>query len=200
MASCKVQAPVNDNVFSANRLPNPRSNQGNPIDATSTAWMQSVTTDTPKADMRTRYNRDGYLWVRNLIPREDVLDMREQLSRTQHLRSPLASQQLTSKTQPQLFPTVRVNRDTPPIHIPPRRHLQLRQRPPRAPRYRRYTRAKDPRTARQSPRNAHLPPLSHPPRSPRLRPRLHVLEQGSIGRPRHAAPQLPREPEHRRPL
>lgn len=98
MASCKVQAPVNDNVFSANRLPNPRSNQGNPIDPTSTAWMQSVTTDTPKADMRTRYNRDGYLWVRNLIPREDVLDMREQLSRTQHLRSPLASQQLTSKT------------------------------------------------------------------------------------------------------
>lgn len=98
MASCEVQIPVTDNVFSVNRLPNPRSNQGNPVNAASTGWMNSVTTDTPKAEMRARYNRDGYLWVKNLIPREDVLHMREQLSQTQHLRSPLANQQLTSET------------------------------------------------------------------------------------------------------
>lgn len=39
--------------------------------------MQSVTADTSFEEMRARYERDGYLWVKNLIPREDVLDMRE---------------------------------------------------------------------------------------------------------------------------
>lgn len=82
MVSCEVQNPVTDNVFSANKLPTPRSNQGTRIDAASTGWMQSVTTDTSKEEMRARYNRDGYLWVKNLIPRDDVLDMREQLSLT----------------------------------------------------------------------------------------------------------------------
>ena len=78
MASCDVQAPVPDNVLSPQRLPTLRSNQGNRVEATSTGWMQSVSTDTPKEEMRARYDRDGYLWVKNLIPREDVLDMREQ--------------------------------------------------------------------------------------------------------------------------
>ena len=40
--------------------------------------MQSVTTATPRDETKTRYDRDGYLWVKNLIPRDDVLDMREQ--------------------------------------------------------------------------------------------------------------------------
>lgn len=78
MASCDVQAPVPDNVLSPQRLPTLRSNQGNHVEATSTGWMQSVSTDTPAEEMRARYDRDGYLWVKNLIPREDVLDMREQ--------------------------------------------------------------------------------------------------------------------------
>lgn len=78
MASCEVQNPVHDNLFFQKRLPTLRSNQGNHVDAASTAWMQSVTTETPKDEMRARYERDGYLWVKNLIPREDVLDMREQ--------------------------------------------------------------------------------------------------------------------------
>ena len=78
MAACDVQNPLHDNLFSTKHLPTLRSNQGNHVDPASTGWMQSVTTDTPKEEMRTRYNRDGYLWVKNLIPREDVLDMREQ--------------------------------------------------------------------------------------------------------------------------
>ena len=78
MAACDVQSPLPDNVLSPTSLPTLRSNQGNHVDPASTGWMQSVTTDTPKEEMRARYNRDGYLWVKNLIPREDVLDMREQ--------------------------------------------------------------------------------------------------------------------------
>ena len=49
----------------------------NHVDSASIGWMQSVTIDTPREEMRVRYERDGYLWVKNLMPREDVLDMRE---------------------------------------------------------------------------------------------------------------------------
>ena len=40
--------------------------------------MQSVTAEISKDEMRACYERDGYLWVKNLVPRDDVLDMREQ--------------------------------------------------------------------------------------------------------------------------
>ena len=78
MASCDVQTPMFDKVNLPPKLPILRSNQGNNVDAASTGWMQSVTTSTPREEMRARYERDGYLWVKNLLPREDVLDMREQ--------------------------------------------------------------------------------------------------------------------------
>lgn len=80
MASCDVlvQTPLHDKIVSPKRLPTLRSNQGKYVDTASTGWMQSVTTDTPKEELRARYELDGYLWVKNVIPREDVLDMREQ--------------------------------------------------------------------------------------------------------------------------
>ena len=78
MASCDVQTPVHDKIVSPKDLPTLRSNQGNHVDAASTGWMQSVPITTPREEMRARYERDGYLWVKNVIPREDVLDMREQ--------------------------------------------------------------------------------------------------------------------------
>ncbi len=78
MASCDVQRPLHDHIISPQKLPSLRSNQGNNVDAGSTGWMQSVTPSTPLEEMRARYERDGYLWVKNLIPRENVLDMREQ--------------------------------------------------------------------------------------------------------------------------
>ncbi len=37
--------------------------------------------DTRIEEMRGRYERDGYIWVKNVLPREDVLDMREQYYR-----------------------------------------------------------------------------------------------------------------------
>lgn len=78
MASCDVQTPPHDNITPPQTLPTLRSNQGNHVNAASTGWMQSVTTETPREEMRARYARDGYLWVKKLMPREDILDMREQ--------------------------------------------------------------------------------------------------------------------------
>ena len=78
MASCDVQFPIHDRIVTSRNLPTLRSNKGNHVDVASTGWMQFVTTDTPCEEMRARYDRDGYLWVKNLIPREDVFDMREQ--------------------------------------------------------------------------------------------------------------------------
>ena len=78
MASCDVQTLLHDSIIHPPKLPILRSNQGSHVEAASTGWMQSVTTDTPWEQMNARYERDGYLWVKNLIPREDVLDMREQ--------------------------------------------------------------------------------------------------------------------------
>ncbi len=40
--------------------------------------MNPTPLGTPVTEMQARYNRDGYIWIKNLIPREDVLDMREQ--------------------------------------------------------------------------------------------------------------------------
>ncbi|KAF6219106.1 hypothetical protein HO133_004931 [Letharia lupina] len=77
MASCDVQTLLHDSIIHPPKLPTLRSNQGSHVEAASTGWMQSVTTDTPWEQMNARYERDGYLWVKNLIPREDVLDMRE---------------------------------------------------------------------------------------------------------------------------
>ena len=78
MASCDVQFPVNDQIVTPQKLPTLRSNKGNHVDIASTGWMHFVTIDTTCEELRARYDRDGYLWVKNLIPREDVLDMREQ--------------------------------------------------------------------------------------------------------------------------
>ena len=78
MASCDVQFPIHNRIVTPQKLPTLRSNKGTHVDVASTGWMQFVTTDTPCEEMRARYARDGYLWVKNLIPREDVLDMREQ--------------------------------------------------------------------------------------------------------------------------
>lgn len=40
--------------------------------------MQPTDLSTPLDEMRARYDRDGYTWIKNLIPREVVYDMREQ--------------------------------------------------------------------------------------------------------------------------
>ncbi|KAL8689959.1 MAG: hypothetical protein Q9218_004491 [Villophora microphyllina] len=64
------------NNFS-NHLPSLRSNQGAYVDPSSTGWMRATPYNTPLEEMRKRFKEDGYVWVKNVIPREDVYDMRE---------------------------------------------------------------------------------------------------------------------------
>ncbi|KAL8761547.1 MAG: hypothetical protein Q9184_002341 [Pyrenodesmia sp. 2 TL-2023] len=71
-------------------LPSLRSNRGSYVDQSSTAWMRSTPIGTSLQEMRRRFEEDGYIWVKNVIPREDVYDMREryfsQFSHTGMLR------------------------------------------------------------------------------------------------------------------
>ncbi len=81
MASAEVQnAPRSAHELGSFTPEQPvlRSNQGDGVAQASTGWMQPTARDTPIEEMRRRYERDGYVWVKNVIPREDVLDMREQ--------------------------------------------------------------------------------------------------------------------------
>lgn len=81
MAAAEVQRPLPADHFVARPREHPlslRSNQGGQLDPTSTGWLEPVQMDVSWADMRARYEKDGYLWVKNVIPREAVLDMREQ--------------------------------------------------------------------------------------------------------------------------
>ncbi|KAL8904714.1 MAG: hypothetical protein Q9207_003078 [Kuettlingeria erythrocarpa] len=77
------------------QLPSLRSNQGNYVDESSTGWMRSTATGTPLQEMRRRFKEDGYIWVKNVIPREDVYDMREryfsQFSHTSMLHPDVSS-------------------------------------------------------------------------------------------------------------
>ena len=69
---------MHDNImFPPQQLPPLHSSHGNSIDAASTGWMRSVSKTTPWEEMRAQYEEDGYLWVKDLIPRDKVLDMRE---------------------------------------------------------------------------------------------------------------------------
>ncbi|CCO30577.1 hypothetical protein BN14_04607 [Rhizoctonia solani AG-1 IB] len=53
-----------------------RSNLG-PMDSTSLGWLQPVyANSTSLEEMRERFVEQGYLWVKGLIPREEILDFR----------------------------------------------------------------------------------------------------------------------------
>ncbi len=41
-------------------------------------WMRPTAKDTPLEEMRRRLREDGYLLLKHLIPRQDVLDVRKQ--------------------------------------------------------------------------------------------------------------------------
>ena len=77
MATADVQRSIPDSIVSPEHLPSLRSRTGNYVDAASTGWMHSIPSNMPWEDMRALYERQGYLWVKNVLPREAVLDMRE---------------------------------------------------------------------------------------------------------------------------
>ena len=76
MGYCNI--PVNDDYEVPEDIPTIRSSQGKDVDSSSVGWMEPVDLWDPLKEMRKRYNRHGYIWIKNLLPREDVLAMREQ--------------------------------------------------------------------------------------------------------------------------
>ncbi|KAL8709876.1 MAG: hypothetical protein Q9220_005492 [cf. Caloplaca sp. 1 TL-2023] len=76
MGLCNI--PLNEEHDGTPDGPKVHSSHGGNMDTSSIAWMESVDLWTPLREMRKRYKRDGYVWIKNLIPREDVLKMREQ--------------------------------------------------------------------------------------------------------------------------
>jgi phytanoyl-CoA hydroxylase len=58
-------------------LPIVGSNQGK-IKRQYIRWLRPTAKDTPMAEMRERLQLDGYLLVKNLLPREDVLKVRKE--------------------------------------------------------------------------------------------------------------------------
>lgn len=79
MATATQSAPVpaHELVYEPNELPKLRSNYGKYLDETSVGWMQPTTIDTPLEEIRRRFETDGYVWMKNVMPREDVYDMRQ---------------------------------------------------------------------------------------------------------------------------
>ncbi|KAK4972543.1 hypothetical protein LTR66_011309 [Elasticomyces elasticus] len=79
MATSIQSAPVpaHELVYEPKQLPKLRSNYGNYIDSTSVGWMRPTPIDTSVEEMRRRFDEDGYLFVKSVMPREDVLDMRQ---------------------------------------------------------------------------------------------------------------------------
>lgn len=69
--------PAHELVFTPKELPRLRANQGEYVDKSSVSWMQATPSSAPPKEIRKRYEDDGYVWIKNLIPREDVYDMRE---------------------------------------------------------------------------------------------------------------------------
>jgi phytanoyl-CoA hydroxylase len=70
--------PAHELVTEPGELPRLRSNYGKYIDPESTGWLKPTSIDFPLDEMRKRIDEDGYVYVKNVIPREVVLDMRQQ--------------------------------------------------------------------------------------------------------------------------
>ncbi|MCJ1447920.1 MAG: hypothetical protein MMC23_008432 [Stictis urceolatum] len=72
------------NLSTPQNRPTPvqRTNYGSPIDSQMLSWLTPTTKDTPLSEIRARYRRDGYIWIKDIIPRSDVFDMRERYFQT----------------------------------------------------------------------------------------------------------------------
>jgi phytanoyl-CoA hydroxylase len=69
--------PAHELVYEPSQLPKLRSNYGAYLQDSNVGWMRPTPIDTPISELRRRFEQDGYVWVKNVMPREDVLDMRE---------------------------------------------------------------------------------------------------------------------------
>lgn len=78
VTSQTAPVPPHELSFQANELPKLRSNYGKYVDPASIGFLRPTPVDTPIDEMRRRFEEDGYVWIKHLLPREDVLDMRQQ--------------------------------------------------------------------------------------------------------------------------
>jgi phytanoyl-CoA hydroxylase len=69
--------PAHELVYEPNQLPKLRSNYGPHLDQSSVGWLRETAVETQLDEMRKRFDDDGYLYIKGLIPREDVLDVRQ---------------------------------------------------------------------------------------------------------------------------
>lgn len=79
MAAATQSAPLaaHELVYEPQQLPKLRSNYGEYLDQNSVGWMKETPIDTQLDEMRKRFQEDGYIFVKGVMPREDVLDVRQ---------------------------------------------------------------------------------------------------------------------------
>ena len=82
------------------------SNQGK-VDPQYIKWLRPTPRDTPLDEMRKRLADDGYLFVKGLLPREDVLNVRREYGFESTL---LYSSIIAANIGNQLFPGLRSGR------------------------------------------------------------------------------------------
>ena len=70
--------PAHEIAAQPAELPKLRSNYGRHVDSAFVGWMRPTPASTSMDEMRRLYETEGYVWVKNLLPREDVYDLREQ--------------------------------------------------------------------------------------------------------------------------
>lgn len=63
---------------SKNGLPELHSNTGSALKPDTLGWMRESSSSLPLEELKTRFREDGYIFIKGLIPRKDVLDVREQ--------------------------------------------------------------------------------------------------------------------------
>lgn len=81
MATTTALAPIPAHQLAfegPKELPKLRSNHGDYLDPASVGPMRPTQVDTPIDEIRRRFDEDGYVWMKGVMPREDVLDMRQQ--------------------------------------------------------------------------------------------------------------------------
>ncbi|KAI7081884.1 hypothetical protein KC356_g8800 [Hortaea werneckii] len=72
-----VPVPAHELMYEPESLPKLRSNYGDYLDQSSVGRMKETSIETPMEEMRRRFEQDGYLFVRNVMPRQDVFDVRQ---------------------------------------------------------------------------------------------------------------------------
>ncbi|KAK0251461.1 hypothetical protein B0A54_15537 [Friedmanniomyces endolithicus] len=69
--------PAHELIHEPRHSPHLRSNHGAYLAQSSVGWLKETSANTSLEEMRARYSADGYLFIKGLIPREDVLDVRQ---------------------------------------------------------------------------------------------------------------------------